>query len=113
MATGRRSAGRLVGGRTLARRRGYSRRVCTVVFTLAPGTAVPLRVLAIRDELVSRSFALPDTHWPRLPNAFGGRDLKAGGTWCASDIASGTTSALLNRPERMDAAEGAPSRGEL
>jgi uncharacterized protein with NRDE domain len=87
--------------------------MCTLVFNLAPGTPAPLRILAIRDELSTRAFDLPDAHWPRHPDAVGGRDRQAGGTWCASDVATGATAAVLNRPERRDAEPGAPSRGEL
>jgi hypothetical protein len=43
----------------------------------------------------------------------GGRDRSAGGTWCASDIRSGTTAVVLNRPEKRVADAGASSRGVL
>jgi hypothetical protein len=43
----------------------------------------------------------------------GGRDRSAGGTWCASDIRSGATAVVLNRPEKRVADAGASSRGVL
>ena len=87
--------------------------MCTVVFDLTPGAETPLRLLAIRDELVSRPFDLPAAAWPQRPGFFGGRDRQAGGTWCVSDVATGVTAAVLNRVERRVAEPGAPSRGEL
>lgn len=72
-----------------------------------------MRMLALRDELASRSFDLPDAWWPDQPAVIGGRDRSAGGTWCCSDVAAGVTAVVLNRPERRTAAPGAPSRGLL
>jgi hypothetical protein len=87
--------------------------MCTFVVDWMPDTSVPLRILAIRDELVSRPFDLPAYAWPDFPRLFGGRDRQAGGTWCASDVLTGTTAALLNRIERRVGEPGAPSRGVL
>ncbi|MCW2670371.1 MAG: hypothetical protein JWO27_2268 [Frankiales bacterium] len=86
-------------------------RVCTVVVRWEPGTAV--RLLALRDELTRRAFDEPAEWWPHLPGVVGGRDRTAGGTWCASDIASGRTALVLNRPQKRVADAGAPSRGVL
>lgn len=85
--------------------------VCTVVVRWAPQQ--PVRLLALRDELTSRAFDEPAEHWPDQPGVVGGRDRTAGGTWCASDIASGATALVLNRPQKRYAEEGAPSRGVL
>ena len=82
--------------------------MCTVVCQWQAGE--PLRVLALRDEFVSRDFDGPDAWWPEQPTAIGGRDRLAGGTWCVSDVATGATALLVNRVERMD---GTPSRGLL
>lgn len=82
--------------------------VCTVVVRREPGAA--LRVLAIRDELMSRPFDDPGEWWPGHPGVVGGRDRVAGGSWCVSDVARGTTALVLNRPERRT---GTPSRGVL
>ena len=73
----------------------------------------PARILALRDELTSRPFDDPGNWWPEQPDVVGGRDQVAGGTWCASDVRTGTTALVLNRPHKRVADEGAPSRGVL
>lgn len=85
--------------------------MCTVVIRWAAGE--PVRVLALRDELVGRDFDDPARWWPEVPRAVGGRDRTAGGTWCVTDVPSGTTGLVLNRPEKAQADAGAPSRGIL
>src|SRR3954469_21553458 len=85
--------------------------VCTVVVQRVEER--PLRVLALRDELTSRPFDDPGRWWPELPDVVGGRDTVAGGTWCASDVGSGLTALVLNRPQKRLADPGAPSRGVL
>ena len=85
--------------------------MCTVVVRWAPQQ--PVKVLALRDELVGRAFDDPDAWWPDQPRVVGGRDRTAGGTWCATDVDSGTTALVLNRPEKRVADVGAPSRGVL
>jgi len=87
--------------------------MCTLVCRWAPGEAVPIQTLALRDELASRAFDTPGAWWPDQPAVIGGRDQSAGGTWCASDVGSGVTAVVLNRAERRTAAPGAPSRGIL
>ena len=82
--------------------------VCTVVTRWQAGE--PVRLLAIRDEFVSRDFDDPGEWWPQAPGVIGGRDQRAGGSWCVSDIASGVTALVLNRTERQT---GTPSRGVL
>ena len=72
-----------------------------------------MQVLALRDEFASRSFDVPGEWWPEHPGVIGGRDQRAGGTWCVSHVASGVTAVVLNRPEKMVAGDGAPSRGIL
>ncbi len=85
--------------------------VCSVVVRWSPDD--PVRILALRDELVSREFDDPGEWWPQQPAVVGGRDRTAGGTWCAVDVAAGTTALVLNRPERRVAEPGAASRGVL
>jgi Transport and Golgi organisation 2 len=85
--------------------------VCTVVVRWSEGR--PVRVLALRDELISRAFDDPGRWWPEHPDLVGGRDRAAGGTWCATDVGTGATALVLNRPQRQTAAPGAPSRGVL
>ncbi len=87
--------------------------MCTVVCRWQPDAAVPVQVLALRDELRTRAFDLPDAWWPQLPGVVGGRDRSAGGTWCVTDVATSVTGVVLNRPERRVAEPGAPSRGVL
>ncbi|HUR14906.1 MAG TPA: NRDE family protein [Mycobacteriales bacterium] len=85
--------------------------MCTVVVRWSPGD--PVRVLALRDELVGRDFDDPDAWWPAQSDAVGGRDRTAGGTWCVTDVRTGATGLVLNRPEQPDAVPGASSRGAL
>jgi hypothetical protein len=87
--------------------------VCTVVCRWQPADAYPVQLLAVRDERRSRAFDPPGPWWPDQPQVIGGRDRQAGGSWCTSDRATGTTGVVLNRPERREAAPGAPSRGVL
>jgi hypothetical protein len=87
--------------------------VCTVVCRWAAPDAFPVQLLALRDELVSRAFDLPGGWWPDQHDVIGGRDRLAGGSWCVSDVGTGVTGVVLNRPERRDAAAGAASRGVL
>lgn len=85
--------------------------MCTVVVRWSPGERST--ILALRDELTTRAFDDPDRWWPELPDVVGGRDTVAGGTWCASDVRSGVTALVLNRPQKRLADPGAPSRGVL
>ncbi len=87
--------------------------MCTVVCRWAAGSEFPVQLLALRDELISRPFDLPGAWWPDQPDVIGGRDRQAGGSWCVSDVRTGVTGVVLNRPERREAAPGAPSRGVL
>lgn len=82
--------------------------MCTVVTRWTAGE--PLRILAIRDEFVSRDFDPPGAWWPGQPSVIGGRDRRAGGSWCVSDVRTGVTALVLNRIERH---VGTPSRGVL
>ncbi|MDT4922144.1 MAG: hypothetical protein QOI15_3046 [Pseudonocardiales bacterium] len=82
--------------------------MCTVVTSWTDG--LPVRILAIRDEFVSRGFDPPGAWWPEQPSVIGGRDRQAGGSWCVSDVPTGVTALVLNRTERH---VGTPSRGVL
>ena len=85
--------------------------MCTVVVRWAAGE--PSGILALRDELTGRPFDDPGRWWPEYPDAIGGRDRQAGGTWCATRVDSGVTALVLNRPQKRVADPGAPSRGVL
>jgi hypothetical protein len=82
--------------------------VCTVVCEWSADQTP--RLLALRDEFVGRDFDEPAAWWPDQPTVIGGRDRLAGGSWCVSDYATGTTALVLNRFEKRD---GSPSRGVL
>jgi hypothetical protein len=85
--------------------------MCTVVARWSPGAAT--QILALRDELTTRDFDEPDFWWPDAPGVVGGRDRRAGGTWCASRVSTGVSALVLNRPQKPDAEPGAASRGVL
>lgn len=85
--------------------------MCSVVVRWSRGE--PVRILALRDELVGREFDDPRAWWPDFPGVVGGRDRTAGGTWCATRIDAGVTALVVNRPQKRDADPGAPSRGVL
>ena len=85
--------------------------MCTVVVRWAPDA--PARILALRDELTTRGFDDPGRWWADQPDVVGGRDTVAGGTWCASNVRTGVTALVLNRPQKRVADPGAPSRGVL
>jgi len=85
--------------------------VCTVVVRWSAGQ--PARILALRDELIGRPFDDPGRWWPDQPDAVGGRDRLAGGTWCATRVDTGVTGLVVNRPQKRVAEPGAPSRGVL
>jgi hypothetical protein len=82
--------------------------MCTVVVRWSPGEVV--EILALRDELVGREFDDPGAWWPEQPTVIGGRDRVAGGSWCVTDVATGVTALVLNRPQKR---VGTPSRGGL
>jgi len=82
--------------------------MCTVVTRWVAGE--PMQILGIRDEFVSRDFDGPGAWWPEQPSVVGGRDRRAGGSWCVSDVRTGMTALVLNRTERH---VGTPSRGVL
>jgi hypothetical protein len=85
--------------------------VCTVVVRWSNGQ--PPQILALRDELTTRDFDDPGLWWPEFSDVLGGRDRSAGGTWCATRIATGATALVVNRPHRRLPGSGAPSRGVL
>jgi hypothetical protein len=87
--------------------------VCTVVCRWQPADAVPVQLLALRDEFARRAFDPPDGWWDEHPGVIGGRDRRAGGSWCVSEIATGVTAVVLNSPQRPTAQPGASSRGVL
>jgi hypothetical protein len=86
--------------------------VCTVVLSLAPADRVPLRLLGIRDEVVSRAWRPPGRHWPASP-LIGGIDELAGGTWLAVHPGVPRVACLLNGRGPLADPDRRRSRGEL
>lgn len=86
--------------------------MCLIAFDYRPGTAIPLRLVANRDEFHQRP-AAPLAAWSDAPGIIGGRDLEAGGSWLAVHR-RGRFAAVTNvRDPALEVATGAPSRGQL
>ncbi|MBD3898086.1 NRDE family protein [Halomonas sp. ML-15] len=86
--------------------------MCLIVFAFQPGTPVPLRLVANRDEQHARPTA-PLAYWRDVPAILGGRDLVAGGSWLALHR-GGRMAAITNvRDPRIQLKGNPPSRGEL
>lgn len=84
--------------------------MCLITFSVRQHPDYPLILLANRDEFFDRPTE-PLHHWTDNPTIYGGRDLKAKGTWLAIN-SFGRWAALTNfRDPQMP--EGATSRGEL
>ena len=86
--------------------------MCTVVVSLDPSAAMPLLLLGIRDEFVSRSWLPPARYWPGKP-LIGGLDEQAGGTWLAVDPDEQRVACVLNGRGEQAPADIRRSRGEL
>ena len=86
--------------------------MCLIAFAFHPGSRVPLRLVANRDERHARPSAAL-ARWRDAPAILGGRDLVAGGSWLAVH-SSGRMAAITNvRAPSIQVAAAAPSRGEL
>ncbi|MCC9307316.1 NRDE family protein [Kitasatospora sp. RB6PN24] len=71
--------------------------MCTAFVSIDPGSAVPVLLLAVRDEYTDRQWLPPGCHWPSRPAITGGLDLHAGGTWLAvTGCREPVTACLLN-----------------
>ncbi len=84
--------------------------MCLIAFSLDAHDAFALVVAANRDEYYARETA-PAAWWNDAPGVFGGRDLRAGGSWLAIDR-RGRLAAVTNVRE-PDPFSGPRSRGEL
>lgn len=85
--------------------------MCTLAIYFREFPGVPIVVAANRDEFLDRPTRPPG--WiPTAPHAFGGQDLRAGGTWLAVNR-KGMIAALLNRHTGQPPDEARKSRGEL
>ncbi len=85
--------------------------MCLIVFDWNPGSSLPLRLVANRDEFHARPTRELD-FWPDAPGILAGRDEQAGGTWMGLSR-SGRLAAITN----IRLAEAPPpeprSRGHL
>ncbi|MGW3134938.1 NRDE family protein [Streptomyces sp. NPDC001139] len=87
--------------------------MCTVVVSIDPEAAVPVVLVAVRDEVDGRAWAPPAPHWPEHPDVLGGRDLQAGGTWLAVAPEERWVATVLNGLGLPARGPGRRSRGEL
>lgn len=87
--------------------------MCTAIISVEPSSAVPVLLVGVRDEFVSRDWEPPGRHWPDRPGLVGGRDRRAGGTWLAVEPAAPRVATVLNGRGRMAPEAGRSSRGEL
>ncbi|UYG02619.1 NRDE family protein [Halomonas sp. LR3S48] len=86
--------------------------MCLIAFDFRPGSPVPLRLVANRDEFHQRPTA-PLQAWEGAPEIVGGRDLEAGGSWLAVHR-RGRVAAVTNvRDPALRVPAEAPSRGQL
>ncbi|MGQ5522778.1 NRDE family protein [Chitinimonas sp. PSY-7] len=84
--------------------------MCLIGFEWQPGTNIPLRVAANRDEFYARPTAAL-AWWPE-GDILAGCDLQAGGTWMGVS-ADGRFAALTNYRNPSANKVDAPSRGQL
>ena len=89
--------------------------MCTVVVSVAPGSAWPVVFLGLRDEVADRPWDAPAAWWPELGDRVEGvRDREAGGAWLATATAPARASVVLNRREEpAPPAGGWTTRGAL
>ena len=85
--------------------------MCLIVVAWRAREDLPLVIAANRDEWRDRP-AKPAHWWPDQPRIFGGRDLKAGGTWMGV-TREGRFAAVTNFRDPSDKRSTALSRGTL
>ncbi len=85
--------------------------MCLVAIAVDCHPHYPLVILGNRDELHARPSA-PADWWADAPDAFGGRDLVAGGSWLAVNRA-GQFALVTNQPAKPLPAGSRLSRGDL
>ncbi len=86
--------------------------MCTLVILRRPDHSWPVIIAANRDEMIDRPWLPPAHHWPDRPEAVGGLDVLAGGSWLAVNQ-HGVAAGILNRVGTLGPAAGRRSRGEL
>lgn len=85
--------------------------MCLVAVAWRAHPHYPLILVGNRDEFHERPSAAADW-WPDAPTVFGGRDLKAGGSWLGIGQ-NGRVAVVTNNPLRPASAERPLSRGAL
>src|SRR5699024_1719731 len=84
--------------------------MCLIALAWRAHPHYDLILAANRDEFHARP-AQAAHWWPQTPTLYGGRDLRAGGAWCAAS-AAGRVAAVTNVRDPAPAA-GVRSRGAL
>lgn len=85
--------------------------MCLVAIAWQAHPRYPLILAGNRDEYHARPAAAADW-WPDAPAVFGGRDLKAGGSWLGINR-NGRLAVVTNNPLRPSSADRPLSRGAL
>src|SRR5258708_32447499 len=85
--------------------------MCTLVILRRPGHVWPVIIAANRDEMIDRPWRAPDRHWPDRPEAVGGLDELAGGSWLAVNQ-HGVAPGILNRIGTPGSLAGPRTRGQ-
>ncbi len=85
--------------------------MCLVAIAWQTHPCYPLILLGNRDEFHQRPTVAADW-WPEAPDVFGGRDLKAGGSWLGISR-TGRLAVVTNNPLRPPSPERPMSRGAL
>lgn len=85
--------------------------MCLIAVAWKAHPRYPLVLLGNRDEFHGRP-SVAANWWPEEPDVFGGRDLKAGGSWLGVSR-SGRLAVVTNNPLRPPAADRSLSRGAL
>lgn len=84
--------------------------MCLIAWHWQPSSALPLLLIANRDEFYARPTQA--LHWWDGGQVLAGKDLQAGGTWLGVGR-NGRLAALTNYRDPTDVRTNTPSRGEL
>ncbi|MCP2341492.1 NRDE family protein [Actinomadura rupiterrae] len=87
--------------------------MCTAIVSVDPASPVPVLLVGVRDEFLTRAWEPPGRHWPDRPGLVGGRDLQAGGTWLAVDPEARRAATILNGRGPLAPEDRRRSRGDL
>ncbi len=85
--------------------------MCLVAIAWQLHPRYPLVLLGNRDEFHARP-AAPADWWPDAPRIYGGRDLRAGGSWLGVSR-DGRIAVITNNPQRAPGPDQTESRGQL